>query len=177
MTGSYVMAALLVVAIAGCAGVRRQQSEIPRGPVIRFEKLTLERSECGLCSVYTVTVYGDGRVEYRGFRFVEKRSARATLSAEQVEVLVAAVNDARYFSLRDSYRTERDGCPTFVTDHSSAFTSVTVGGSTKRIHHDLGCRERVGADGLGRSYPPGLTELEEKIDRVVNTARWVGTRK
>jgi hypothetical protein len=30
--------------------VRRQQSEIPRGPVIRFEKLTLERSECGLCS-------------------------------------------------------------------------------------------------------------------------------
>jgi hypothetical protein len=177
MTGSYAVAALLVVAIAGCGGVRRQQKEIPQAPVTRFDMLTLERSECGLCSVYKVTVYGDGRVEYRGFRFVEKSSARDILPEEQLDVLVAAVNDARYFSLRNSYRTERDGCPAVVTDHSSVFTSVTVGGSTKRIHHYLGCRERAAADGLGRSYPPRLTELEEKIDRVVNTARWVGTRK
>lgn len=177
MTISYALHALLLLAVAGCAGVRRHQTETPHVPITHFEKLTLERSACGLCSVYRVTVYGDRRVEYTGFRFVDEGSARDTLSKEQVEALVTAVNDARYFSLRDRYRTERDGCPTFATDHASAFTSVTVAGITKKIHHYLGCQELRGADRIGRSYPPELTDLEETIDRVVNTARWVGTRK
>ena len=119
-------------------------------------------------------ILGDGKVKYDGYQFVKVGSASTTLSQEQIEALLAAINKARYFSLRNSYRRGGDDCPSWVTDHPSALTSVTSGGVTKKIDHDLGCREAAGPDRrLGATYPPDLTAFERAIDEIVNTARWL----
>lgn len=164
---TWIVVVLLLSTFSGVSG------QAP-GPITQFEELSLERTQCfGACPVYRVIIRGDGTVDYEGYKFVTVRSARATLSREQLSALVAAINDARYFSLRSSYRNARDGCPTYVTDHPSAITSVTSQGKTKKVHHNLGCRERRSMDGPGRAYPSELTALEERIDEIVNTARWV----
>jgi len=147
------------------------------GALTHFEKLTLERTACeGTCPVYLVVIHGDGKVDFKGYNSVNVRSATATLSPGQMQALVAAINKARYFSLRDLYRTHSDGCPVWWTDNPSVFTSVTSRGVTKKIHHDLGCRERDERDvnrRPGRPYPPELTAFETAIDEIVNTARWL----
>ena len=169
------LAAVLLAATC-CAALPEQPSRSqPAGPLTHFEKVTLERTACeGTCPVYRVVILGDGGVEYDGYRFVKVGSATTTLSPEQIEALLAAINNARYFSLRGSYRRGRDGCPTWVTDSPSALTSVTSGGVTRKIDHDLGCREPSASDRrLGAPYPPELTAFENAIDEIVNTARWV----
>jgi hypothetical protein len=145
----------------------------------RFEKLTLERTMCeGHCPMYRIVIYGDGTVEYEGQRFVRTiGSAKAMLSREQVRRLVTAINDADYFSLRGSYRRRQDGCPTYVIDEPSVITSVTSNGMTKKVHHDQGCREVSKEGTLGATYPRQLTELEIRIDEIVDTALWVGPRR
>jgi hypothetical protein len=170
---------LAAVLLAGtcCSALPEQlsRSQPAAGPLTHFEKVTLERTACeGTCPVYRVVILEDGSVEYDGYRFVKVGSATTTLSQEQIQALLAAINKARYFSLRDSYRRGRDGCPTWVTDHPSALTSVTSGGVTKKIDHDLGCWELPAPDRrLGASYPSELTAFETAIDDIVNTARWV----
>ena len=57
-------------------------------------------------------------------------------------------------------------CP---TDHPSAFTSIRINGKSKTINHYLGCLEP--------KVPKGLTELENKIDEIVNTAQWLPDKK
>ena len=170
------LAAVLLAATC-CAALPEQpsRSQPAAGPLTHFEKVTLERTRCyGTCPVYRVVILGDGRVEYDGYQFVKVGSAAATLSQQQIQALLAAINKARYFSLRNSYRRGGVGCPTWVTDHPSALTSVTSGGVTKKIDHDLGCREPAGPDrGLGAPYPPDLTAFEKAIDEIVNTARWL----
>jgi hypothetical protein len=144
------------------------------GALTRFETVTLERTACeGTCPMYRVVIHGDGRVEYDGYRFVKVRSATTTLSQEHIQALLTAINRARYFSLRNSYRSREDGCPTYAIDLPSALTSVTSSGVTRKIRHDLGCRELPAPDGrLGAPYPRELTAFETAIDEIVNTARW-----
>jgi protein-disulfide isomerase-like protein with CxxC motif len=167
----------MLLAATGCAALSEQpsRSQPAAGPLTHFEKVTLERTPCfGTCPVYRVVILGDGRVEYDGYQFVKVASAAAALSQDQIQSLLTAINKARYFSLRDSYRRGGDGCPSWVTDHPSALTSVTSGGVTKKIDHDLGCWELPAPDGrLGAPYPPELTAFETAIDEIVNTARWV----
>lgn len=170
------LAAVLLAATC-CASVPEQpsRSQPAAGPLTHFEKVTLERTRCfGTCPVYRVVILGDGRVKYDGYQYVKVASATTTLSSEQIEALLAAINKVAYFSLRDSYRRGGEGCPTWVTDHPSALTSVTSGGVTKKIDHNLGCRELPGPDKpRDAPYPPELTTFENAIDEIVDTSRWV----
>ena len=49
-----------------------------------------------------------------------------------------------------------------ATDNPSAITSITIDGKVKRINDDYGC-----------PFPKKLRELEDKIDEVANTDRWI----
>ena len=50
-----------------------------------------------------------------------------------------------------------------ATDMPSAFTSLTVDGKTKTVRHYHG----------DFSAPKELTELEDKIDEIVNSNQWI----
>jgi hypothetical protein len=49
------------------------------------------------------------------------------------------------------------------------FTSIRINGRSKTIKHNHGCR--------GPKVPKELTELEDKIDEIVNTAQWLPDKK
>ena len=121
--------------------------------------ITLERTECfGTCPVYRLTVYGYGAVIYEGIRFAQVQGTiQTTISEEKIRQLVSEFQRVDYFSLRDSYE-ERN-----VTDMPSAFTSLTVDGKIKTVRHYHG----------DLSAPKELTELEDKIDEIVNSNQWI----
>jgi Domain of unknown function (DUF6438) len=131
--------------------------------------ITLERTECfGFCPVYKLTIAADGVVVFEGRRFVKQEGAtiKSAITREQLKQLMAEFDRVKFFSLEDDYSEIRLSCP---TDQPSAFTSIRINGKSKRINHYLGCREP--------KVPKELTELENKIDEIVNTAQWLPDKK
>jgi hypothetical protein len=132
--------------------------------------ITLERPGCFLfCPEYTLTISADGLVTYEGkarVRVIGK--AQTQISREKVQVLVAALLRARFFSLRDRYASKRDGCRQIFVDSEPAITSIVMNGRSKSVYHYLGCVQKSGI-----TYPKVLTELEEKIDEVANAKQWI----
>lgn len=125
------------------------------------EKLVikLERTACfGNCPVYSLTVNGDGTVVYEGKDFVRTKGIRqATISMAAIYQILAKFDEAEYFSLKDSYTGFGK------SDMPHANTSISMGNRTKSIKHYMG----------DQSAPKKLTELENKIDEIVNSAQWI----
>ncbi len=132
--------------------------------------ITLVRSNCrGVCPVYEVSVQGDGTVVYEGRRFVAEEGRRTgKVDPDGVADLLVAFRDIDFFGLHEEYASSEDGCQEVYTDEASAVTAIIVGGETKRVDHYHGCH---GLELLER-----LRQLEDAIDRVANTATWVGPR-
>jgi hypothetical protein len=55
-------------------------------------------------------------------------------------------------------------CGQYATDSPTVITSASAGGRTKTIRHDYGCQ----------AAPRELGRLEQLIDEVAGTSRWVG---
>lgn len=144
---------LVAIPIGGCTGTQSNASN--NQDVV----ITLERTACfGTCPVYSLTIRGDGTVVYEGKDFVKvKGKAETTISQEQVEQLVSEFEKVDYFSLNDSY-TERT-----ITDAPTVTTSITIDGKTKTIEHYRG----------DENAPEALTQLENKIDEIVDSEQWI----
>ncbi len=129
--------------------------------------ITLGRTACfeDACPIYELTVYGDGRVVYKGKRVVSVTGTRtSTLTADQVNELIAAFEQTNYFKLEDEYAAN-------VTDLPSTITSVTLNGRKKTITEYGGCGTYSGDQQVA---PQALCDFEAKIDAVTNSAQWVG---
>lgn len=129
-------------------------------PMSQQVALTLERTACfGFCPMYKLSVYGNGKVVYEGTRFVKVTGTRTTtISQTAVRKLIAEFQKINYFNLQDSYTGGH-------TDAPSAITSLTMGKKQKTVNHYLPSPDA----------PTQLTELENKIDAVVNSKQWIGT--
>jgi hypothetical protein len=135
--------------------------EIPGDLVI-----ILERGVCfGTCPAYKLTITANGSVEFEGRHYVKKKGVvRATMSWDQLKQLVAEFEKAKYFTLKDRYVDEGDGCASVWTDQPYVTTSITIAGKTKSIKHYTGCQ--------GPAVLKRLTALEDKIDEVVKSSQW-----
>jgi hypothetical protein len=141
----------------------------PQQPIPDDTLITLRRSVCyGTCPDYTVTIAADGTVTFEGRQFVKTKGiVKGTISRERVRQLIAEFDKTKYFSLNDKYETGKDGCPEEWTDMPTAVTSITMSGKSKSVSHYHGCQD-------GQSpYPKGLTDLEEQIDKIAGTERWI----
>jgi hypothetical protein len=125
---------------------------------------TLERTACfGTCPMYRLTIYADGRVDWDGRGFVKvKGKAGAHLTPAALAELRRAFAAAGYFELRGPFDCYE------VTDNPSANLSYDDGRRTRTIQHYYGCSTKGVA---------ALTTLEDRIDEIVGSVRWVGTRK
>lgn len=124
--------------------------------------IIMSRSTCyGACPAYRLEIYGNGEVVYRGELFVAVIGVRtARISQQQVERLVAMLERASFFSLKDNYPLSRDLPRTVI--------SVMFGGQSKSIFHvSDSC-------GFGQHPPEALCELESKIDETTNSVQWIG---
>ena len=127
-------------------------------------EITLERTPCfGTCPVYKVTLQNDGTVIFEGKEYVKEAGRRSgKISAKQFQQLVAKVEQIGFFTLNDEYLTKKnaDGSETRITDMPSRITTVKRGPESKRVRNYFG-------------GPDSLKELEELIDKISNSARWV----
>lgn len=124
--------------------------------------ITLERTACfATCPIYKLTISGDGKVVYEGKKFVNIIRMRTTqISEDKIKELIDKFNRINYFSLKDSYM--NGIC---ATDYPSAITSITINGKTKKITNYHGCPS-----------PKKLQQLEDKIDKIANSNKWVGSK-
>lgn len=147
-------------------------------PSVDRDKLTitLQRSACyGLCPDYSVTIHGDGRVVFstgaeaidavstihrtmsfsRGVLVPGRHEDRIDTAA--VDALVQEFREVHFFSLRNEYRAEVTDSPTYV------------------LMIDTGNGRKTVVDYVGESagMPPAVTQLEDDVDRVARTARWI----
>jgi hypothetical protein len=155
--------AAVPVVLAACS--RREPSPAAAapesGPVV-----TLERTPCfGTCPVYAVAISRAGEVTFIGKQHVaDPGQATATIPPERVDSLLGELQAAGYFGFADAYVMDSPACGMYATDSPTVITSATRGGKTKTIRHDRGCS----------AAPPGLSQLEQRIDEVAGTGRWVG---
>lgn len=128
--------------------------------------ITLRRTAClGTCPVYRVEIFEHGFVRYIGIEFVHYiGEQRAVIPREAVENLVASFLRANYFALQDSYDTCRNSDRTFstISDLPTAYTSLRFGQRKKAVRNYV-------------CAPLRLTNLEDEIDKVANTRRWIGS--
>jgi hypothetical protein len=148
---------LIALALEGTCAAFAQKPD----PVI-----TLRRTAClGTCPVYLLEIFDDGFIRYVGIEFVQyKGEHRAVIPQDAVENLVASFLRADYFALHGSYEIYKDGMGRTwtLTDLPTVYTSLRVGTMKKSV----------------RDYafaPQRLIELEDEIDRVANTKRWIGS--
>jgi hypothetical protein len=117
--------------------------------------ITMERTPCfGTCPSYSLTIYGNGTVRYEGFMFVAVTGVRTDqIAEEKIQELVQEFYRIGYFSLQDRYEDPS-------TDLPSTTTSIVVAGMKKSVYRY----------GFG---PEKLIQLENKIDEIAETERWI----
>jgi ankyrin repeat protein len=122
-------------------------------------RMSLRRTACfGSCPVYSVEISGSGDVTYRGGAgALITGEHQATISPHAITHLLQAFRDTDYFSLKDGYSQ-------FVTDTPTYVASIEFDGHKKSV------TDHVGA-GIG--MPDVVTELEDKIDELAGTDKWL----
>jgi hypothetical protein len=98
----------------------------PQNDITHFEKITLERTTCGvnICPPFKVTIYGDGRMEYEGWG-APRGPISTKLSPENIAELVAAFNAVEYSTLKDfPCREGRSDTPTYITSVTTSYGTM-----------------------------------------------------
>jgi len=114
----------------------------------------------GECAVYTVSIHGNGVVEYRGERWVGVLGKQtATTDQDTIKALLARFERIHFFDLNDQHFAQ--GC----SDGGRIVVSLSVDGKTKHISSDRSCVPRSGPQA-------DLIRLTNEIDRVIGTSRW-----
>lgn len=148
----YLGALLAGLALAACAPTVTSAQD---APVL----ITLSRSAChGFCPIYRVTISGEGEVVYVGRGFVNVvGEQRASIARAEVAALLTRFDAIGFSSLRDEYRANVSDLPTYTI-------SLVRNGRTKIV---------VDYGGPGAGMPEAVRGLQDEIDRVAGTARWV----
>jgi hypothetical protein len=122
---------------------------------LRDDFVELQRTRCnGTCPAYSVRVYADGRVNWDGKYAVRVRgTASARISTKLAQELLENLRAGGFWDLRDEYRRRFEDTP----------------GAVVILH--IGKREKRVID--NGTAPTWLQLLENKIDTVANTQRWI----
>jgi hypothetical protein len=130
-----------------------------------MESLTIQmsRGPCyGRCPSYTVTIHGNGSVEYVGDRYVKDRAPQVDrLGREQVIAVLQSLDRAQFPVLEDrAFR--------WCFDSASVGISVSADGRTKQVISDSYC------DGAKAGAQAHFVQAANEIDAILDAKRWVG---
>lgn len=167
----------------GMVSIAYDKREIPAKREIPFPAgtptetaITLERGACyGSCPDYRVVLHGDGLVEfdttdghfkgtaaevhldYNGHNVLLPGRHTAHVDPAAVERLIGRFRAANFFGLNDRYFYG-------ATDQSTQLLTVKVGTASKSVTDYIGTMAGM---------PQAVRDLEEAVDEVAGTARWV----
>jgi hypothetical protein len=159
------------MALALVTNVFSQQSR----PHMDLLEIRMQRTACyGECPVYTLTLDANGRIQFDGTEYVETKGVvESAITAEKRKLLIAEINRADFFALKDSYTGKSGNCPTTATDMPSVTLRIRLNGKDKTIEHYLGCFDAVDIKGSLPIFPDKLVRLEDKIDDIIGTDKWI----
>jgi hypothetical protein len=131
---------------------------------LKSSTIRLERIRCfGNCPAYSVTIHGDGRLEYEGKEYVAEKGVRqGWVEAEEIKAVFTELANARFLTMTEEYG--QSDCKRYCTDMAGATTEVTVKGVAHRVKHDYGCG----------AAPKALFSVESAIDKAAKIERWTG---
>jgi hypothetical protein len=138
--------------------VAKSDNSVATNDKLKSLVISLERSGCsGPCPVYKLTIYGSGKVVYKGDKFVKVVGERTTsIEKEKIEKFLVDFEKINYFGLEDKY----EGGPAGAT---SVVTSITINNRKKTINNYHG----------SPNSPVILREVESKIDALANSDQWL----
>ena len=154
--------------------------------------LKMKRLFCawGGCPIYDLTIQLDGKVIFEGKKYTKTiGKAESKLEKEKRKQLITEIEKAEFFSLDNAYNYDSKNCPVLVSDSQSINLYIEINGKEKTINHNWGCWESdvpkqnnssnaINLDNwYPRVFPQQLYNLENKIDEIVETKRWVGEQK
>jgi len=157
---------------AGCHSASYSGQAVITQNIPQDLMITLERAGDGFSRPrYKLIITADGVVVFEGRRWVKQEGAtmKSAISQERLKQLIAEFDRVKFFSLKDDYWKDRSVCDEVYSDAESVFTSIRINGESKTIRHYHGCK--------GPKVPKELTELENKIDEIANTAQWLPDKK
>lgn len=132
--------------------------------------ITLQRSTCfGNCPGYSVSVTADGQIWFEGHAHVQTGNARGHATPAQLASILAALDEAGFRAMRDSYVSHDDGCEMVMSDRPGVKITVIDAGGSKSVDFYNGCTG-VAVDAV-RSR---IEQLARSIDQQLDTARWIG---
>ena len=138
--------------------------------------ITLKRGACyGSCPDYAVTIHGNGLVEFdTGDDHFAGTAAQVHLEYNGHNVLLpgrhtARIDPAKFKQLLDRFRSAhffglKDEYTASVTDNPTQELTVRVGGRSKSV---------VDYVGTMAGMPSEVRDLEDAVDKLADTARWV----
>jgi hypothetical protein len=133
-------------------------------PTIQFEN-----NYCigfGSCTNYKVSIYSNGEVIFEGLKGVKKIGiVKSKITKSKLEELIGNFEDIDFFRLSDKYVPGKNCSGSVISDSNTVQIYYNDGKLSKNISHYRGC--------LGTKKLNKLLELEESIDRVVNTKQWI----
>lgn len=120
--------------------------------------ITLERTGClGTCPSYTVTVSADGIVFEGHGSVVGAGRHTDTVDLNEVRKLAKKFVSADFYSMDSAYRASVTDCPTYML-------SIAIDGHKKEVEDYVGSWEGM---------PAIITELEDEVDALADTQRWI----
>src|ERR1700732_4053120 len=127
--------------------------------------IQLERTGCyGTCPAYSVTIHGDGRIEYNGKSHVKETGTRdGRIEVDKIRELASQFPKIKFWGITADY-SEAKCRGRMCTDMATVVTEISIKGVTHRVNHYYGC---------GRA-PKSLFDLESAIDKSANSEQWTG---
>lgn len=120
--------------------------------------VSLSRTACfGSCPVYTVKIFGSGRVEFNGERFTcAEGLALSQIPRASAQRLLYAIVESGFTTLPDYDRQD-------ATDAPGATVLLSLGSYSHRVYHYH-----------GMMFVPGVVSaIERKIDALATTSQWL----
>jgi len=157
----------MILALA-CASVTPSLGQAVRADEPAPDTLiSLQRGACEMrCAVYRLVIFADGTVIFEGRHFVRQTGiVRSGISPQVLSKLVNDLEKGGFFELEGNYGYgNNDRCDSINPDGPAAILTVSNKGRAKTVLHHHRCMGPV---------PNRVTELEDKVDRAVGTAKWI----
>lgn len=126
----------------------------------------------GNCPIYNLSVESNGKVIFEGIKFTQTiGKAESQLNEEKIKELIEEIKKAKFFTFKDDYSSQSKNCTQFATDGPGAVLSIKVNEKEKSVNHSTNCFVTGWFSNEDKLKP--LTVLENKIDEIVETKRWL----
>jgi hypothetical protein len=152
----------LLLCLCGLPRLAVAQTPIPDDTIVSLQRGNCEVMEC---PIYRLLIFANGDVIWQGRGRVARIGVvQSRIGADQLQALIQSFGSAGYFSLENIYGFHGAGCQSSKPYSPMVITSFSMGGISKTISHHAGCVGEIS---------DRLTALEEGIDRLANSSRWI----